>query len=124
MPIFTRVKVFLMGKCASYRLNAYDDAAIAEEILCFIHTGEMPAGDLPIHLRAAHLITITPDDHKQERLAVQAYTMFHLNGYADLMWSRFIEKLAGFGAPRIRHGYHKYEHSPIDLFYFWAPTLL
>ena len=122
-PPFMRVKTFLLGKSASYRLNAYDDAAIAAHILTYVKTSLIPTGTTPVEKRAADLIAQTPDDHKDERLVVQAWTLFHLNGYADLMWSRFIERLARLEPPVTHHIYGDHEIRPIDL-WFWIPPLL
>lgn len=123
-PPFTRIKVFLLGKTDSYRLNAYDDAEIAAEIVAYIKTGQMPEGADPIRQRAANFILNTPDDHKLERLAVQAYTLYHLNGYADLMYSRFIEQIGRLPVPVQRGGYDQFETGPIDLFSFWVRPML
>jgi hypothetical protein len=116
-----RINAFMLGKSASYRCNAYDDAAIAAEIINYIKTGQMPDGDTPICQRAANLIQQTPDDHKDQRLMVQAYTFYHLNGYADLMYSRFIEQLGLLDAPITHTVYGDYESSRIDLWFWIAP---
>ncbi len=124
---FPRLHAFLLGKAASYRCNAYDDAAIAAEIICYLQTGQMPQGAShgahPIAERAAHLIEHSPADGKEQRLVVQAYTLFHLNGYADLMYARFIEDLAGLNPP-LRHTiYGDGETCPVNL-WFWIPPLV
>lgn len=123
-PPFTRIRTFLLGKTASYRLNAYDDAEIAGEIIGYIKTGVMPEGANPIQARAANFIANTPENHKLERLAVQAYTLYHLNGYADLMYSRFIEGLGGLPVPVQRGGYERFESGKIDLFDFWVVPMM
>ncbi|MFP4483918.1 MAG: hypothetical protein ACLFO1_03590 [Spirochaetaceae bacterium] len=94
-----RHQEYLRGLTASYRLNAYTNYRIAEAIIGFVTTGEAPpAGtsrevvERSLAMRA-DLPDAGRDSEQTQRLLVRAFTQRHLNGYADLMWARWIERV-------------------------------
>jgi hypothetical protein len=118
---------YLRGKTASYRLNAYVDYRIATHILRFVETGSEPSGPEEAARRARRFMEDLPrrDGHPKERqrLLVRAFTVRHLNGYADLMWARFIERANRVPPVHVEPHYGKEaEEGPIDLF-FWTYLL-
>ncbi len=87
----SRARIALLGRTSSYRLNAYDDAAIAGRLVRYVAHGETPQGADPISQRAAAFIARTPEARHRQRLIAQAYTLHRLNGLADLMWARVLQ---------------------------------
>lgn len=119
-----RIKAFFLGKTTSYRLNAYDDAIMARLLIDYVNSGQRPLGSAPTDQRAARLIDLTPEDKHDERLIIQAFTLHHLNGYADLMWARWMEKTYRI-APIIVEPEHygvEEEEGPVRL-WFWMYLL-
>lgn len=118
---------YLRGKTASYRLNAYVDYRIATQIMQFVESGVEPAGTHEAAVRArgfmADLARVGSDPEQTQRLTVRAFTLRHLNGYADLMWARFIERVNRVDPVHVEAHYgRKAEEGPIDLF-FWTYLL-
>jgi hypothetical protein len=118
---------YLRGKTASYRLNAYVDHRIATHIIQFVESGIEPAGTHEAAVRARDFIADLPradsDREQTQRLLVRAYTLRHLNGYADLMWARFIEWINRVDPVHVEGHYgRRAEEGPIDLF-FWTYLL-
>jgi hypothetical protein len=114
---------FVLGKTASYRCNAYDDAAIAAELICYLQTGIPPEGTQPVHLRAVHFIETTPEDDRHQRLAVQAYTLYWINGYGNIVFSRFLERLMGLKPPVRESSFEAHETGAINL-WFWVRPII
>ena len=120
-----RRRSYILGKILSYRLNAYDDYSIAELILDYVDHGATPIRKDAVGERAYQYIAdlgSRDDPEMTQLLLVRAYTMRWLNGYADLMWARFLEKLHIL-RPRIAgYQYGEREHGRIELF-FWRYIL-
>ena len=118
-----RRRTYLLGKTLSYRLNAYDDYSISELILAYIDNGEMPDRATAVGERAYRYIvdlrSNNPDSESIQLLLVRAYTMRWLNGYADLMWARFLEKLHIIRPRIVGVQYGDGEYERVDLF-FWT----
>jgi hypothetical protein len=125
----SRARIALLGRTSSYRLNAYDDAAIAGRLVCYVAHGETPRGIDPVSQRAADFIARTPEDCHRQRLIAQAYTLHKLNGLADLMWARVLERWAGLPVLALEEGgagsdgYSDHEDGPLDVT-FWIPPLV
>ncbi len=125
----SRARIALLGRTSSYRLNAYDDAAIAGRLVRYVAHGETPQGADPISQRAAAFIARTPEARHRQRLIAQAYTLHRLNGLADLMWARVIERWARLPVLALEEsdagddGYSDREDGPLDLT-FWIPPLV
>jgi hypothetical protein len=118
-----KLHAYLLGKTMSLRLNAYEDAAIAGEILRYVKTRQMPDGPEPVCQRAASLIRQTPeDDLKDHRLVMQAYCQYRLNGRGDIMQARAIERLFGLEIVVWAAIYAPYESGPIDLLFWVGPV--
>lgn len=113
---------FILGKTTSYRLNAYDDADIADLLIGYVTRGDHPDDDDPITQRARRFIEQAPDVHAHDYLTVQAFTLYHLNGFANLMYARWLEQKARLEPTVHSDRYATYESGPIDLA-FWRYLL-
>lgn len=118
-----RLKTRLTGKIDSYLINAYHDAAISRHLLAFITDGQTPP-HTETGQRAQRLIDQTPADKKDERLAVQAFAQYWLNGHADYAYAR-LHRLAlpSRSLPR-PNPYAERETGRLRLTYPWADIAL
>jgi hypothetical protein len=116
-----KLQTALLGRTTSYRLNAYDDADIADLLVSYVETRQLPEGDGILVKRACDHITGVQEERAIERILVRAYTFKWFNGFANLMWARFQEGLFGLDClvELAGHYAHEHEHGPVDIF-FWV----